>query len=199
MGMLFYISSIPYLSLALVAWAVVTPSPLGRGSARGVGRGHRARVRSRGRSYGQLASAAADRSSIGGGHRLRSSACWRRSATSPRRSRRQRQTPKEPLAAETDDKPAALPNAAARGESPRRHRPQLRRRTIGPVLSARGLARVEWPGFRGPGRDSVIRGVRIETDWSKSPPVAALAPADWTWLVVLRRRRRPGLHAGAAR
>jgi len=37
-----------------------------------------------------------------------------------------------------------------------------------PATPAR--AESEWPGFRGPRRDGIARGVRIKTDWSASPP-----------------------------
>ncbi len=58
------------------------------------------------------------------------------------------QTPEERLLAQDSDEPMALPPD-----------------------SVAALTGADWPGFRGPNRDGIIRGVRIETDWSASPPV----------------------------
>ncbi|MCA1620910.1 MAG: PQQ-like beta-propeller repeat protein [Acidobacteria bacterium] len=58
------------------------------------------------------------------------------------------QTPEERLLAQAGDEPAAARPAPAAAETG-----------------------ADWPGFRGPERDGVVRGVRIATDWSASPPV----------------------------
>jgi len=80
------------------------------------------------------------------------------------------EAPKETPAPAAPAVPApatAVSVAPAAGEAP----------ATGLAMSERGAApergpsRVEWPGFRGPDRDSVIRDVRINANWSASPPV----------------------------
>jgi outer membrane protein assembly factor BamB len=40
-----------------------------------------------------------------------------------------------------------------------------------PAVATTSEEKAEWPGFRGPERDNIIPGVKIETDWAKSAPV----------------------------
>jgi outer membrane protein assembly factor BamB len=80
-------------------------------------------------------------------------------------------TPEELLLARGNDDPGIVATSPA---------PQPPGETVASKATSNSLAddvvpdeqakAAEWPGFRGSDRNSVIHNLRIETDWSKSPP-----------------------------
>ena len=168
MGFMLYIYVAPVLSLALVAWAV---------ASRGLSSGPRLASMAAAillacamltlvRTNGLTGDAASDfewRWTPTAEQRLLA-----RAGEEPLDSARGRS-----LANEPESRSMNQPSGA---EAPRPAPPAAEAKPLetagdGPAMSEPGFTRVEWPGFRGPERDSVIRGVRIETDWSRTPPV----------------------------
>ena len=153
MGMMFLIVSIPVLSLALVAWAVFS-----RRMSQGLRRASMVAtillasgVWTLLRTNGISGEGASD-------------LAWRWSKTSEER-----------LLTQVRLQPPALPPAPVPAEIPA-ERLVAHKAEGHPVALPRTTAvatekRADWPGFRGPGRDSIISGVRIKADWSTSPPV----------------------------
>ncbi|HYT65159.1 MAG TPA: PQQ-binding-like beta-propeller repeat protein [Vicinamibacterales bacterium] len=156
-GYLTYVLAIPTLSVALVGWAALSRR-LGAGT-----RGAAALVAILLGCLPWMVLRTGGITAYG-----RSDFHWRWTPTPEERLLAQADEPK-PLppavvaaeiakpAAATTSEPATAPAATATANEPARPAPTARR--------------AEWPGFRGPNRDGIVRGVRIATDWSATPPV----------------------------
>ena len=91
---------------------------------------------------------------------------WRWRASSEERLLAQTGEEQTSTPASVTATPIAPANAAA-SPSPSAAPSQQPATTTAPANEKRA----EWPGFRGPRRDGIVRGVKIKTDWTASPPV----------------------------
>ena len=100
----------------------------------------------------------------------RSQVAWRWTATAEERLLAQAPAADQLTAALP---PAVVPAAPAAGKTPGGQNVTPAGDNPPSLEAAPSAAKTpaEWPGFRGPGRDGIVRSVRIKTDWSASPPV----------------------------
>ena len=151
MGFMFPIYAFPTLSLALVVGAVA---------------GHRLSAGPR-----RASMVAAILLACGGWALLRtngingdsrSDLAWRWSKT--HEDRLAALPPAPPVPAKTPVEPVAPPITPQASLPP----------TLPPAIAATPIPKTpaaDWPGFRGPNRDSIIPGLHINTNWTASPPV----------------------------
>jgi len=176
-GMLFPMLAIPGVGLALVVWAVATrrlsngPRRATMAAAILLACGVWGLVRTGGFTASNFHNDLHWRWTMTPEERLLAKS--HNEPEAPAAARPAEKTPGEPLAARTGDGPAAIPPAPAAAKTSRARvaAPAGAEPTVhepGPAAANTGA---DWPGFRGPHRDGIIPGVRIETDWSASPPV----------------------------
>ena len=160
MNRMFYIyAAPPTLAIAFVAWAVATRHVVGAlrwitmAAAIAIGCGVWTLVRSEGIK--------------GAGAEI----AWRWTPTAEQRLLAQ--AGEEPQPAPTASAPAASPSPTPGTPTPARPAPGTPADATAPGIPAvdpTPAAAAEWPGFRGPDRNSAVQGVRISTDWSAAPP-----------------------------
>ena len=168
MGMMLVIYSIPLLSLALVVWAVAT---------RRLQDGAR-----RASLVAAIVLACAPWTLLRTAGVIGNGAEWHWRWTPTPEDRLLAQARDEPNAAGPTEKappvtgtaPPAIPNDPLvskgdnEGASVAAVPPAAKTE---PAVRSTTEKAADWPGFRGPERDGIVRGVRINTDWSISPPV----------------------------
>jgi outer membrane protein assembly factor BamB len=163
MGVLLYIQALPILSLVLVGWAALT-----RRFADGARRVSLVAAILLGCAPWALLRTAG----LGGGG---SEYHWRWTPTPEQRllaRANDEPTPLPSLTSEAAAAPAAAESPAAKAEAtptPLADAPAAAKSE--PAEGAAPALPVDWPGFRGPRRDGVARGIQIKTDWTASPPV----------------------------